>query len=99
MPPSSYARGTAGIPRGARMVAVQPDGGGGGMDLHPTAAIRLNLGAGRRRLDGYINVDLAPEPPPDIQADARALPLPDAYADEILAIHLLEHLYRWEAPA
>jgi len=69
------------------------------MDLHSTTAIRLNLGAGRRRLEGYLNVDLAAEPPPDIQADVRALPLPDAYADEILAIHLLEHLNRWEAPA
>lgn len=69
------------------------------MDVHTESVIRLNLGAGRRRLDGYVNVDISPEPPPDIIADVRALPLPDGYADEILAVHLFEHLYRWEAPA
>jgi len=68
------------------------------MDVH-SQPVRLNLGAGKHRLDGYLSVDLAADPPPDIQADVRALPLPDDYADEILAIHLFEHLYRWEAPA
>lgn len=57
--------------------------------------VRLNLGAGGQVLEGWVSVDLAGEP--DITADVRKLPLPDEYADEIQAIHVFEHLYRWEA--
>ncbi len=71
------------------------------MDISPDAdqagLIRLNLGAGRRPLEGYIGVDIAGEP--DVLADVRALPYEDGSVDEVIAIHLLEHLYRWEAPA
>lgn len=59
--------------------------------------VRLNLGAGKQVLDGWVSVDLAGDP--DIRADVRELPLPDDYADEIQAIHLFEHIYRWEADA
>lgn len=57
--------------------------------------IRLNVGAGGQVLDGWLSVDLAGDP--DIRADVRALPLPDNYADEIQAIHVFEHLHRWDA--
>lgn len=57
--------------------------------------MRLNIGAGGKRIEGWISIDVAGEP--DINADVRSLPLPDAYADEAMAIHVLEHLYRWEA--
>lgn len=33
----------------------------------------------------------------DIHADVRALPFPDRYADRLVAIHVFEHLYPWEA--
>lgn len=33
----------------------------------------------------------------DIRSDVRKLDMPDEYADEIMAIHLFEHLYRWDA--
>lgn len=32
----------------------------------------------------------------DLNADLRALPLPDDYADRIAAIHVMEHFYQWE---
>ena len=57
--------------------------------------VRLNLGAGGQVLKGWISVDLAGEP--DIRCDVRKLVLPDGYADEIQAIHVFEHLFRWEA--
>ncbi|MEK9894963.1 MAG: class I SAM-dependent methyltransferase [Burkholderiaceae bacterium] len=33
----------------------------------------------------------------DVHADLRHLPFPDASADRIAAIHVLEHFYLWEA--
>lgn len=64
------------------------------MEVHSPAPIRLNLGAGKRRIKGWVAIDLAGDP--DIKADIKSLPLPDDYADEAMAIHVLEHLYRWE---
>lgn len=63
--------------------------------------VRLNLGSGDKNLDGYINVDFAESRKgarPDLIADLRNLELPNDYADEIMAIHVIEHFYRWEAP-
>src|ERR1043165_6045687 len=63
--------------------------------------LRLNLGCGRHVLsDGWTNIDAAISPrasrPPDILCDVKKIPLPDACAIEVMAIHLFEHLYRWE---
>ena len=64
--------------------------------------LRLNIGAGRHVLDGWINIDVAASPrasrPPDIINDARSIDLPDQCAIEVMAIHLIEHFYRWEVP-
>ena len=35
-------------------------------------------------------------PKPDVEADIRKLPFPDEYADEVWAIHVIEHFYAWE---
>lgn len=65
------------------------------MEFHQVPPVRLNIGAGRQRIDGWLSIDAAGDP--DIKADVRALPLPDDHADEAMAIHVFEHLYRWEA--
>lgn len=61
---------------------------------------RLNLGCGKTYLNGWINIDAAVSPlgkrPPDLLCDVRKIPLDDGCADMIMAIHLFEHLYRWE---
>lgn len=57
--------------------------------------VRLNVGCGHKLLEGYINVDLVPSA--DVEADVRQLPFEDDSADELLAVHVLEHLYRWDA--
>jgi predicted SAM-dependent methyltransferase len=61
--------------------------------------IRLNLGCGDKKWEDYINVDICPETrgvKPDVVSDLRKLPFPDEYADEIHAIHVIEHFYVWE---
>jgi predicted SAM-dependent methyltransferase len=62
--------------------------------------IRLNLGSGDKPIPGYINVDIASSrggKRPDIEDDVRILStIEESYADEILAVHLIEHIDRWE---
>jgi SAM-dependent methyltransferase len=62
--------------------------------------VKLNLGCGDKILAGYINVDVAPERAahvPDVVCDVRRLEVfRDNYADEILAVHVVEHFWRWE---
>lgn len=62
--------------------------------------VKLNLGCGDKILSGYINVDTVSERAgnrPDIICDVRNLDnFSDEYADEILAVHVVEHFWRWE---
>ena len=62
--------------------------------------VKLNLGCGDKILNGYVNVDVAQERAghqPDVIADIRDLSCFDAnHADEILAVHVVEHFWRWE---
>ena len=62
--------------------------------------IKLNLGCGDKILPGYINVDVVTERAgnkPDVNCDIRDLNLFESnYADEILAVHVVEHFWRWE---
>ncbi|MBP2303069.1 class I SAM-dependent methyltransferase [Azospirillum picis] len=64
------------------------------------AALRLNLGCGDKLLPGDINVDVAPSrngATPDHLCDLRRLaPFTDDSANEILAVHVVEHFWRWE---
>ena len=63
--------------------------------------IRLCIGSGDKRDDGWIGIDQAGRlgNEPDVVADVRKLPFPDDYADEARAIHVIEHFYPWEAPS
>jgi hypothetical protein len=55
---------------------------------------RIEVGSGGRPTPGYLHVDLDPEAPHlEICAPAWDLPFPDAWADEILANHSLEHVH------
>jgi ubiquinone/menaquinone biosynthesis C-methylase UbiE len=64
--------------------------------------MKINVGAGRHVLDGWVNVDVVRSPKasrdPDVFANALSIPLPNGCADELMAIHLFEHLAFWEAP-
>lgn len=65
--------------------------------------MRIHLGCGKHYLEGWHNVDAVKHPKaprePDQFADiTKPLDLPDNCADELMAIHLLEHFYEWEVP-
>ena len=53
--------------------------------------MKLNLGCGKRRIEGFVNVDI-PGSGADVECDVQELPWPDAVADEVLAVHVLEHV-------
>ena len=58
--------------------------------------MKINVGSGRHKLDGYVNCDL--DPSADVVCDcAAALPFPDGSADELASYHFIEHLWRWQA--
>lgn len=54
--------------------------------------MRLNLGCGSNKFEGYVNVDRAHEP--DVKCDLESFPWPwpDSSVEEIKAHHILEHL-------
>jgi len=58
--------------------------------------MKLNIGCGERVLAGYVGVDIAARNAATIRAPAHDLPIEDGVADEVLAIHLIEHIYEWE---
>ena len=63
-------------------------------------AVRLNLGCGDKILPGYVNVDVAPSRNgrrPDVLCDLRKLAsFGNSSAEEVMAIHVVEHFWRWE---
>ena len=65
-----------------------------------TPSLKLNLGCGDKILPGYINIDTVSErkaKKPDVIADIRDLKtIKTEIADEILAVHVIEHFFYWE---
>lgn len=57
--------------------------------------IRLNIGCGKRKFEGWTGVDL--DEAADVVSDIRKLPFEDDSVEEAMAIHCLEHLHLYDA--
>jgi len=58
-----------------------------------TDAVCLNLGSGNLRLDDdLVNIDAEPYDQVDVVSDVAVLPFPDATADVVVSVSLLEHV-------
>ena len=58
--------------------------------------MKLHLGCGTKKLEGWVNIDSVPECRPDLVHDiTRPLPYADQTADELLAEDLLEHFDKY----
>jgi len=53
--------------------------------------LRVNLGAGEKPLEGYVNTDVRALRGIDVLADVRRLPFEDGSVEELCSQHLVEH--------
>lgn len=58
--------------------------------------MKLHLGCGGVRLEGYTNIDLRAGPACDIACDITKLDFPDNSVDEIFMNAVFEHLWNWQ---
>ena len=57
--------------------------------------LKLNLGSGSNKIDGFINIDLNPDNKPDLVANIlEPLPYNDGSIDEIVLFHTIEHIQK-----
>ena len=64
-------------------------------------AVRLHIGCGSRLFDEYINIDgdyMSGTPGVVIHDITVPFPLPDNSVDEILSVHVIEHIMRDRVP-
>lgn len=59
--------------------------------------VKFNMGCGHERLEGYIGIDQSGDAA-DVKQDINTMTLPDECADEIRAVHFIEHLPQHRAP-
>ncbi len=59
--------------------------------------IKIDIGCGRNKRDGFIGIDLDEKTNPDIVASALNLPYDDNSVDEVFSAHLVEHFDPQEA--
>ena len=59
--------------------------------------IKVDLGCGKRKKEGFIGVDPDPNSEADIVASALDIPLEDGTVDEVFSVHVLEHFDMGEA--
>ncbi|MFM8558407.1 MAG: class I SAM-dependent methyltransferase [bacterium] len=83
--------------RGGVFVCPKPRAGKGTPLRSFPSPLRVHLGCGNKRHEGYVNIDLVPTPATDMVSDVTRLEgFGDATADEIRLEAVYEHLFRHE---
>jgi len=59
--------------------------------------IKIDIGCGKNKRQGFIGIDIDKETKPDIIASALNLPFKDNSVDEVVSSHLVEHFTPDEA--
>lgn len=63
------------------------------LDPPPPGSRRIEVGSGQRPLPGYIHVDVDPDSRSvDLLVRGPCLPVKDGWSDEILSVHMIEHV-------
>ena len=65
--------------------------------INQQSLVKLHLGCGSVHLDGYINIDgdyMSHDTNVTLHDITKPFPLPDNCVDEILSVHVVEHLSR-----
>ncbi|MGE0451428.1 MAG: methyltransferase domain-containing protein [Vicinamibacterales bacterium] len=65
----------------------------------PRAPLKLHLGCGRRRMEGFVNIDHAFNYALDYVGDITKLPCPDHSVSRIESYHVIEHIGHQQVPA
>lgn len=60
----------------------------------PTRPLRLHLGCGKRRFEGFVNIDVNYNSATDYVCDVSRLPCPDNSVERIENYHVIEHIPR-----
>lgn len=59
--------------------------------------MKLNIGCGTHKREGYCNIDVNGEHKPDVCVKIESLDYPENSIDEVYASHVIEHLKIWDA--
>ncbi len=62
------------------------------LDPPPPGSRRIEVGSGFSPRPGYLHVDIDPRLPVDVVVSGAELPFPSAWGDELLSVHMLEHV-------
>jgi len=65
--------------------------------VRPKGPLKLHLGCGGQRFEGYVNIDWRRTPATDVVCRVEKLPYPDDSAQLIETYHVIEHLPRHDA--
>lgn len=63
------------------------------LEVPPPGSRRIEVGSGQTPRPGYIHVDVDPDSRAlDLRVSGNSLPIPSGWTDELLSVHMIEHV-------